>query len=326
VGCVLRYLLRRVLGSIPVILVASFITFWLVRVAIDPLAKFRNLRNSARIIPRQRKALGLDQPIVVQWWKWVTHFVRGDMGTSTRTSDSVSSMVQHALWPSLQLLFWATIISVILAVILGVYSAVKQYSIGDYAFTGLSYVGIAMPDFWLALMAIALLVAGPKVWFHLDQPIFYSIGLHSEGVSGLNLDYFRHLALPVFTLTATSVAAWSRFERASMLEVLHSDYVRTARAKGVPRRQVIFKHALRNALIPFTTVTALDTAFLISGVIIIEQIFSIPGMGRGFLTALQAGDAPFLLAWFFFGAVAVIGFNLLADFIYVALDPRIRLT
>ena len=183
-----------------------------------------------------------------------------------------------------------------------------------------------MPDFWLALMAIALLVAGPKVWFHLDHPIFYSIGLHNEGVTGLNLDYFRHLALPVFTLTATSVAAWSRFERASMLEVLNSDYVRTARAKGVPRREVIFKHALRNALIPFTTVTALDTAFLISGVIIIEQIFSIPGMGRGFLTALQAGDTPFLLAWFVLSAVAVIGFNLLADFVYVVLDPRIRLT
>ena len=322
----LRYLLRRVLSSIPVILVASFITFWLVRVAIDPLAKYRNLRNSAQIIPRQRKALGLDQPIVVQWWNWLKDFLHGDMGTSTRTSDSVSSMIQHALWPTLQLLFWATIVSVILAVVLGVYSAVKQYSVGDYVFTGLSYVGIAMPDFWLALMAIALLVAGPTVWFHLSEPIFYSIGLHSEGMTGLNLDYFRHLALPVLTLTATSVAAWSRFERASMLEVLHSDYVRTARAKGVPRRKVIYKHALRNALIPFITVTALDTAFLISGVIIIEQIFSIPGMGRGFLTALQAGDAPFLLAWFVFGAVAVIGFNLLADCIYVALDPRIRLT
>jgi peptide/nickel transport system permease protein len=104
--------------------------------------------------------------------------------------------------------------------------------------------------------------------------------LHSEGVKGINLDYLRHIALPAFVLTATSVAQWSRFERASMLEVLHSDYVRTARAKGVPRRQVIFKHALRNALIPFTTVTALDTAFLVSGVIIIEQIFSISGMGR----------------------------------------------
>ena len=309
----LRYFLRRVLASIPVLLIASFITFWLVRVAVDPLAKFRRLRNSAQIIPRQRHALGLDEPIVVQWWKWLTRFVRGDMGTSSRTSDSVSSMIKHAVWPSLQLLFWATIISVVLAVILGVYSAVKQYSIGDYAFTGLSYVGIAMPDFWLALMAIALLVAAPTQWFHLNQPIFYSIGLHSEGMKGLNLDYFRHLALPVFVLVATSVAAWSRFERASMLEVLNSDYIRMARAKGVPRRQVIFKHALRNALIPFTTVMALDTAFLISGVIIIEQIFSIPGMGRGFLTALQAGDTAFLLAWFFFGAVAVIFVNLLAD-------------
>jgi peptide/nickel transport system permease protein len=187
-------------------------------------------------------------------------------------------------------------------------------------------LGIAMPDFWLGLLAIGFLVTAPKIWFHLDTPIFYSIGLHNEGVKGLNLDYFRHIALPAFVLTATSVAAWSRFERASMLEVLNSDYVRTARAKGVPRRQVIFKHALRNALIPFLTVSALDTAFLIGGVIIIEQIFSISGMGQAFLIALQAGDAPFLLAWFFCGAVAVIGVNLLADALYVVLDPRIRLT
>jgi len=177
-----------------------------------------------------------------------------------------------------------------------------------------------MPDFWLALLAIGLLVTAPKVYFHLDQPIFYSIGLHSEGKSGINLDYFRHLALPVFVLIATSVASWSRFERASMLEVLNSDYVRTARAKGVPRRKVIYKHALRNALIPFTTVTALDTAALIGGVIIIEQIFSITGMGQSFLIALQAGDAQFLLAWFFFTAIAVIGMNLIADVMLVVLD------
>jgi peptide/nickel transport system permease protein len=322
----LRYLVRRILASIPVLVVASFITFWLVRVSIDPLGKYRNLRNSATIIPRQRHILGLDQPIVVQWWKWLTKFVTGDMGVSTRTSDPVSAMIGRALWPTLQLLFWGTLFSVILALILGVYSAVKQYSIGDYTITGLSYLGIAMPDFWLALLAIGFLVTAPKIWFHLDQPIFYSIGLHSEGVKGLNLDYVRHIALPAFVLTATSVASWSRFERASMLEVLNSDYVRTARAKGVPRRQVIFKHALRNALIPFTTVTALDTAFLISGVIIIEQIFSISGMGQGFLTALQAGDAQFLLAWFVLGAVAVIGVNLIADVLLVILDPRVRLS
>jgi peptide/nickel transport system permease protein len=323
---VLRYLVRRVLGSIPVLLVASLITFWLVRVAIDPLARYRHQRDSQRVLAEQRAKLGLDHSIFQQWWDWLTHFVRGDMGTSSRTGDPVSSMIGHALWPSVQLLFWATIVSVTVAIVLGVYSAMKQYSIGDYFFTGLSYAGIAMPDFWFALMAIALLVTGPTVWFHLDQPIFYSIGLHSEGVSGLNLDYFRHLALPVLTLTFTSVAAWSRFLRAEMLGVLNADYVRTARAKGVPRRRVVRRHAFRNALIPFLTVTALDTAFLIGGVIITEKIFSISGMGQAFLTALQAGDAPFLLSWFFVTAIVVIGINLLVDVGYVALDPRIRLS
>jgi peptide/nickel transport system permease protein len=323
---VLRYLVRRVLAAIPLLLVASFLTFCLTRAAYDPLAKYRHQRDSRRVLAEQQVKLGLDHSILQQWWDWLTHFVRGDMGTSSRTGDAVSSMIGHALWPSIQLMFWATIVSVIVAIALGVYSAVKQYSIGDYFFTGLSYVGIAMPDFWFALMAIALLVTGPTVWFHLNEPIFYSIGLHSEGVSGLNLDYFRHLALPVLTLTFTSVAAWSRYLRAETLGVLHNDYVRTARAKGVPRRQVVTKHAVRNALIPFTTVTALDTAFLIGGVVIVERIFSIPGMGQAFLDALQAGDAPFLLSWFVIAAGAVVLFNLIADVIYVVLDPRIRLS
>jgi peptide/nickel transport system permease protein len=323
---VLRYLVRRVLGSIPVLLVASFITFWLVRVAVDPLSKYRHIRDSKRVLAEQRHALGLNHPVVVQWWNWLTGCLHGDFGTSSRTHDSVSSMVRHALWPSVQLLFWATITSVILALALGVYSAIKQYSIGDYFFTGLSYFGLAMPDFFFALLAIGLLVTAPTVWFHLDQPIFYSIGLHNEGVSGINLDYFRHLVLPVMTLTLTSVASWSRFHRAEMLNVLNAEYIRTARAKGVGRRQVVMKHAFRNALIPFVTVTVLDTAFLIGGVIIAEKIFSIAGMGQAFLTALQAGDAPFLLAWFLVGAVTVIVFNLVADVAYVALDPRIRLS
>jgi peptide/nickel transport system permease protein len=318
--------MRRVLAAIPLLLVASFLTFWLIRAAFDPLAKYRHQRDSGRVLAEQRIKLGLDHSIVRQWWDWLTHFVRGDMGTSSRTGDAVSSMIGHALWPTIQLMFWATIVLVVVAIALGVYSAVKQYSIGDYFFTGLSYVGIAMPDFWFALMAIALLVTGPTVWFHLNEPIFYSIGLHSEGMTGLNLDYFRHLALPVLTLTFTSVAMWSRYLRAETLGVLHADYVRTARAKGVPRRQVVTKHAVRNALIPFTTVTALDTAFLIGGVIVTERIFSIPGMGQAFLDALQAGDAPFLLSWFVVAAVAVILFNLIADVFYVVLDPRIRLS
>ena len=322
----LRYLVRRVLGSIPVLLVASFIMFVLVRATFDPLTKFRHQKDSARVLAEQSKALGLDKPLVVQWWNWLKDFVHGDMGTSSRTRDSVSSMIGRDLWPSLQLLFWATIVAVTVALLLSVYSAVKQYSVGDYVFTGLAYVGIAMPAFWFALILIGLFVTAPVKWFDLDGPIVYSIGLHSEGMSGINLDYFRHLALPVLTLTVTSVAEWSRFGRASMLDVLNADYVRTSRAKGVPRRQVVFKHALRNALIPFVTVTVLDTAFLIGGVIITEEIFAISGMGQGFLTALGAGDAPYLLAWFTISAIAVILFNLLADVFYVLLDPRIRLT
>ncbi len=170
-------------------------------------------------------------------------------------------------------------------------------------------------------------MTGPTVWFHLDQPIFYSIGLHSEGVTGLNLDYFRHLALPVLTLTFTSVAAWSRYLRA--VDARRAQRRLRAHRAGEGRAAAqgdLRATRVRNALIPFTTVTALDTAFLIGGVIIVEQIFSISGMGQAFLTALQAGDAPFLLAWFVIVAVAVIVFNLLADVFYVVLDPRIRLS
>jgi peptide/nickel transport system permease protein len=264
----LKYLARRVLGSIPVLAVASFITFWLVRRAIDPLAKYRHTRDAEAVMAQQRTALGLNHPVIVQWWSWLTHFIRGDWGTSSRTQDAVSAMIQHALWPSLQLLFWATIASVLVALALGTYSAVKQYSAGDYLFTGLSYLGIAMPDFFFALLAIGVLVTWPAVHFHLNGPILYSIGLHTE----------------------------------------------------------VMRHAFRNALIPFTTVTALDTAFLISGVIVTEKIFSISGMGQAFLTALGAGDAPFLLAWFVITSVAVIAMNLLTDVAYVVLDPRIRLT
>jgi ABC-type dipeptide/oligopeptide/nickel transport system permease component len=322
----LTFILRRTLYSVPVLVIASFLTFWGIRSTFDPLARFRSSRDSARLVAQERKALHLDHPIVWQWWHWLSGFVHGDMGTSWRTHESVSAMIRRASWPTLQLLFWGTLLSLIFAIGIGVYSAVKQYSVGDYAFTGLSYIGIAMPPFWFGLLAIGLLVTYPKTHWNLNEPILYSIGLHSEGQSGLNLDYFRHLALPVATLAVQSIAAWSRFQRASMLDVLNADYVRTARAKGVPRRKVIFKHAFRNAMIPLITVVALDTAFLIGGLLITEQIFAIPGMGRLFLDSLLVGDAPVLLSWFVVVAITVIAFNLVADVLYGVADPRIRVS
>jgi peptide/nickel transport system permease protein len=234
--------------------------------------------------------------------------------------------VQRALWLTSQLVFWGILVSAILSIALGVYSAIRQYSIGDYAFTGLSYIGLALPPFVFGILAIQLLAVGPKNWFSLDQPWFYFIGLHEEGNSGFNLDYVRHLALPVATLTVQIIAEWSRFQRASMLDVMGADYVRTARAKGVPRRSIVLRHGLRNALIPLVTLMALDIGGLFGGVIITEQIFSIPGMGQLFIGALNYGDVPVLQAWLIVTAVFVVLFNLIADVLYGLLDPRIRLT
>jgi peptide/nickel transport system permease protein len=234
-------------------------------------------------------------------------------------------MIVSALWPTVQLILWGVLCAVIVAGFVSIYSAVKQYSWGDHALTALSYVGIALPAFWFGLVLIQLLAVEPRQRLGLEDPPLYFVGLHSPGMSGFNLDYLRHLVLPVLTLTITLVASWSRFGRASMLDSVSSDYVRTARAKGVPRRRIIVRHAARNSLAPFITVVALDAALLFGGLIVTEQIYSIPGMGRLFLDSLTTGDAFVLMPWMFVVAVAVVVCNLIADVSYALLDPRVRL-
>jgi peptide/nickel transport system permease protein len=317
----LSYVGRRVLFSIPVLLVASFLLFAFVRVTFDPTARLRNSRD-VEAVQRAREDLGLNKPIVVQYKDWLGGFVHGDWGTSSRTSERVYPMIRRALWATMQLVIWGVLVSAAIAIAVGVYSAVRQYSWPDYLLTGMAFVGLAMPPFWFGLIAIQFLAVYPKDWFHLAHPIFYFVGLHSEG--GGTLDYLRHLVLPVTTLTVQIVASWSRYERASMLDALSADYVRTARAKGLPPRVVIFKHAFRNALVPLVTVMALDIGTLFGGLIITETIFSIPGMGRLFIDALLQGDAPVLVAFTVVTAAIVIAFNLLADVLYGVLDPRIR--
>ncbi len=320
----IKFIARRVFFSIPVLVISSFIVFWGIRETFDPTARYRTSKDATRLIAEKRKELGLDRPIVVQWWTWATRFVRGDWGVSASTNGKVTAMTSRALGFTVQLIFWGVLISLVVAIAVGVYSAVRQYSVADVALTGLSYLGVAMPPFWFALLAIQFLSVEPKLRWHLDRPIFYFVGLHSTGQSGFNMDYVRHLVLPVLTLTVQTVAVWSRFQRAAMLDVLSADYIRTARAKGLRRRQVIFKHALRNALLPLVSQTAVDAGALFGGLIITESIFSIPGMGRLFIAALLVGDVNVILAWMLVGAVFVILFNLLADVVYGILDPRIR--
>ena len=321
----LSYIARRVAYSVPVLLVASFIIFVAVRLAYDPTVKFRQLKDPTAL-ERARIRYGLDKPIPVQYFKWLGRVVRGDFGISTRTGGAVGPMITRALGFTVQLILWGVLLALIIAIGIGVFSAIKQYSIPDYVFTGLSYIGVAMPPFWFGLLMIQIFGVYIKQKFKLDTPFLYFIGLHSTDKKGINLDYLRHLVLPIITLTVQLIAQWSRFERSSMLDVLSSDYIRTARAKGVPRRKVVFKHAFRNALIPLVTDVATQTGALFGGLIITEVIFSIPGMGRLFVDALQAGDVYVVLAWMIVGGLFVILFNLIADMLYSILDPRVRLT
>ncbi|HEV3227347.1 MAG TPA: ABC transporter permease [Acidimicrobiales bacterium] len=313
----LTYAARRVLYSIPVILVASFLLFAAVRATFDPTARLAQSRDP-QVQQRERERLGLTDPILVQYGDWLKGAVHGDLGQSSASREDVSAMISRSMGNTLQLIVIGALVSAVIAIGIGVYSAVRQYSALDYVFTGLSYIGVAMPPFWFGLLAIEFFVVQHR-WL-------LSVGLHTGDSTSFDLDYVKHLVLPVATLCVQIIASWSRYERASMLDALSADYVRTARAKGVPRRKVILKHALRNALIPFVTVVALDFGALFGGLIITENIFAIGGMGRLFYNAILVGDVYVVQAWMIIVAVFIIMFNLLADLIYGVLDPRIRLS
>jgi peptide/nickel transport system permease protein len=233
-------------------------------------------------------------------------------------------MVAEATWNSFLLVGTALTFSVILALLIGVISAVRQHTAFDYAATGFSYFGFSMPDFFFALLLQLVLVVWLREQF--DIQLFYVQGKYSVGQEGDIGNLIQHMVLPVATLMLTSVAAWSRYQRDSMIDALRTDYVRTARAKGVPRRQIIRRHALRNALVPFVTVVAIDAGVLLGGVVVVERIFSWPGLGLLFFQALERSDYPVLLAWMAIATVFVVLFNLLADVLYGVLDPRIRLS
>lgn len=318
------FIVRRLLYSIPVILLATIVVFVFVRETTDPTARLRS-RADKQAVARERARLHLDDPLPVQYGKWLKEFATGDWGESSVTNSSVTEAFRRGFWNTFQLVIWGVVLAALVAVAIGVYSALRQYSALDYTFTGLAFIGLAIPPFWFGILAIQLLVANPKDWFGLDEPLFYSVGLHSVGQSGLNLDYLRHLLLPVVTLGVAIVASWSRYQRAAMLDVMSSGYVRTARAKGVPRRTVVMKHALRNSLVPLVTVMAIDIGYLLGGVIIVEKIFSIDGLGRLFFDALRAGDVNVLLPWLILSGLFIVVCNLIADVLYSVLDPRVTL-
>jgi ABC-type dipeptide/oligopeptide/nickel transport system permease component len=321
-----RFTVRRLLWSIPVLLGASIVVFLVVRATVDPLAGAAlNPRVRAEDIARLRHAYGLDRPVAVQYWLWLTHFVRGDWGRSLLSNRPVYPDLRSALANTLVLGLVASAISLVVGVGIGLYSALRQYSLFDNIATGGAFLGLSMPTFWFALMLQIFFGIYLTNWLRLSEPIFFTAGLASPGSTGFDLvDRARHLVLPVMVLAVQEVAVYSRYMRASMLEVKDADYVRTARAKGMRERRVVAKHAVRNALIPVTTFAGISLGALAGGLIITEAIFQYPGMGNLFVKAMQRGDYLVVLPWLMVAVTFVIVLNLVADIAYAVLDPRVR--
>jgi peptide/nickel transport system permease protein len=322
---VVTYVARRLLYGVVVLVAASFLTFSLVSLSGDPLAPLYTAPNVSRqSIDTVRERKHLDEPVVKQYWYWVKDATTNKFGTTLLTNKPILPDLWRVMKNTLQLVIAAEILAIVLAVIIGVISAVRQYSFLDYAGTTFSFLGLATPVFWLALMAQVAIV---QLTTHTGHKLLPVANLNSvDPGSGLHfwLDRANHLILPVAVLSVLNIANYSRFLRASMLEVVNSDYVRTARAKGLAERVVTMRHAFRNALIPLVTVIALNFAGLLGGAIITETVFSLDGMGLYFVNALGTSDPYPVMAWLMLTAAIVIVFNLVADICYGVLDPRVR--
>lgn len=321
-----RYIIRRILFSIPVLLISTIIVFAVVRSTYDPVAAIAfNPRATPEDIQQLRTELGLDRSPVEQYWMWLGDFVRGDWGTSLIANRPVYPQIMEALGNTAILGGIGIAVSLLLGIGIGAISALRQYSLFDYITTGGAFFGLSLPTFWFALMVQLVFAVYLTRWLGRTEPIFYTTGMSTPGTEGFDLvDRLQHLALPVLVLAVQIVAVYSRYMRASLLEVLQKDYMRTARAKGLRERRVIFRHGMRNALIPVTTQIAIDIGLIASGLIVTETIFGWPGMGLLFIDAVQLGDYLVILPWMVVTVAFVILFNLIADILYAVLDPRIR--
>ncbi len=321
----IAFILRRLLYSIPVLVAASFLIFVSVSAAGDPLSTLKqNPLVSQQTLENIRERKHLDEPLPVRYLYWVQEAVTDKFGTPLLVDEPIWNDLKRVIPHTLQLVVLAELFALTFGVLVGLYSAIRQYSLFDYATTTFSFLGFAMPVFWLALMLQILFTNIAIKW---DIRIFYTSGLSSTDVEGgfaFVVDRLQHLAIPAMTVAVVSLAQYSRYMRASMLEVINSDYVRTARAKGLSETKVTMKHAFRNALIPVVTLSALNFGALIGGAVITESIFGLDGMGPYFLNNLLSQDAYPVMAWLMVVATMVVIFNLIADIAYAKLDPRIR--
>lgn len=313
-----RYLARRTLQAVPLLLLITLVIYLLLRATPGgPLALYEGDPSvTPADLSRLREQMGLDEPAPVQYVKWLSGFARGDWGYSLVTKRPVLDMVAERLPNTLLLMGASFALSMLIAIPVGVLSAIRQYSVFDHVATTVAFIGNSLPTFWIGLMLIMIFAVGLR-WLPAG-------GMFTIGAPFAVEDRLRYLILPVITLALFDATHYARYLRSSLLDVIRQDYVRTAYAKGLRERAVVRMHAFKNAAIPLVTVIALDLPQLFSGALITETIFAWPGMGRLFWEAAGRVDYPVLMGLFTVAASLVVVFNLVADLVYAWLDPRIK--
>ncbi len=313
-----RYVLKRILIAIPTFIGITILVFGLCYTASgSPLELLLNNQNiSEAEVLRQAEKLGLNQPVYMQYLLWMKNFLSGNLGISYRTSGEVLPMIMNALWPTVLLTLSAVLVACIISFPLGIQSACHQNGAWDNVSSVFSFLSTSTPSFFLALVFLYL--------FSVQLGILPIGGMYDTGKSTSILSLLRHLVMPATVLGSTMVGSLIQYTRSSMLEVMREDYVRTAYSKGLRNRVVIFKHVLRNSLIPVATYLGMEIPMLIGGAVVTEQVFSWPGLGNLMLKSISARDYPVIMGVTIVTAIAVLVFNLLTDLFYGVLDPRIR--
>ena len=312
-----KYILKRILVAIPVLIGITILDYAFMCLAGSPLEMLQGPRVSESALAAKEIAMGLDKPFYIQYLVWLKQLLNGNMGYSIKSFLPVKDMIMSHLGPTLLLMGASMIVSLLIAVPAGIYSAVNQYSKGDYAVVTLSFLGSSVPGFFLSLLLVFV--------FTVKLGWLPSSDMITLGTDGGVLDVMKHMVMPVTVLAVSLAGTNIRYIRSAVLEILQQDYLRTAKAKGIGRFLVINKHALRNALIPIVTVIGMQIPMLFGGQVIVEQIFSWPGLGLMTMSAITSRDYPVIMGVCLLSAIVVLVANLLTDIMYAVLNPTIKL-
>lgn len=312
-----RYIIKRLLIAIPVLIGITMLDYLIMSLAGSPLTMMQGPRVSQAAVEARAIQLGLTQPAYIQYFTWLTQLLHGNWGYSIKTYQPVYDMIAQNLGPTLLLVGTSMVLGFVIAIPLGVYSATHQYTKGDYTAVTFSFLGTSIPSFFLSLILV--------YFFTVRLGWLPSSGMVTLGTGGDFGDVARHMVMPAAVLTASLAGSNLRYIRSSFLEILQQDYLRTAKAKGIGRFRTINKHAMRNALLPLITVFSMQIPMLIGGSVVVEQVFSWPGLGLLTMTSIMNRDYPVIMGVSLLSAVIVLAGNLIADILYAIVDPSIQL-